>query len=252
MFGAEPAIETWVEAVRDGGLRATAAEPRRHGRTWCVGVDALDNDALGRVCGGPPLGGAAFAQAAEMTQISMLHRAQISVTYPGYPRQDPGESCAAHRFRRDRDAAHLDGLLPIGPEKRRFLREPHAWILGIPLTQADALAAPLVVFEGSHRIIREAFAQGFDGIDPRAWAQIDVTDIYKAARMQVFADCARVEVPLAPGQTVLVHRMAIHGVAPWAQGAQAEDAGRAIAYFRPCFDSVGDWLRLDQTHTPCG
>jgi hypothetical protein len=100
-----------------------------------------------------------------------LHPAQVSVTYPGYPRQDPGESDAAHRFRRDRDAAHLDGLLPVGPEKRRFLRETHAFILGIAVTEASEGAAPLVVWEGSHRMIRDVFAQAFDGVPARRSGQ---------------------------------------------------------------------------------
>ena len=43
--------------------------------------------------------------------------------------------------------------------------------------------------------------------------------------------CRRVPVTARPGEAYLVHRLCLHGVAPW-----AEDAGeevRAIAYFRP-------------------
>jgi hypothetical protein len=36
------------------------------------------------------------------------------------------------------DAAHVDGLLAEGPEKRRYVREPHAYILGVTLSIAAA------------------------------------------------------------------------------------------------------------------
>ena len=242
VFAPEPAVEDWRAAALGPAVEASAREPRRHGGTWCVGVDALDNDSAGRVGGGPVLAGAAFDAAVAETGARALHRAQISVTYPGYPRRDEGESDGNHRFRRDRDAAHLDGLLPVGSKKRRHLQEPHAWILGIALTKADAGAAPLVVWEGSHHVIRRAFEQAFDGIDARDWAAQDVTDIYIAARAEVFRTCARVELPLPPGQSVLLHRMVIHGVAPWAEGAMAAPEGRAIAYFRPRFADPADWL----------
>lgn len=214
----------------------------RHGGTWFVGVDALSNDSAGRVGTGPAFAGVALTAAVEATGVSQLHPAQVSITYPGYPMQDAEESDGAYRFRRDRDAAHLDGLLAEGPAKRRHLREPHAWIIGVALTEAAANAAPLVVWRGSHRIIREAFEAEFQGHAPETWAYLDVTQAYKAARAEVFSKCDRVEVPLRKGESVLLHRQVIHGVAPWAEGAVAEAAGRAVAYFRPCFDAPDRWL----------
>ncbi len=242
VFGAAPDVSAWVEDVRGPALAATRDPARRatwlrHGGTWFVGVDALGNDEAGRV-------GAAYRAASEVTAVTQLHPAQISITFPGYPLRDADESEAAHRFRRRRDAAHLDGLLPEGPEKRRHLREPHAWILGIALTEADAGAAPLIVWEGSHRVVRAAFEQAFRGIAPEVWGDVDVTEIYQAARARVFESCPRREVPLQVGETVLLHRMVIHGVAPWADGAEADPEGRAIAYFRPCFGDPADWLSL--------
>ncbi len=242
VFAVEPAVEAWLSAARPVALAAAAKAERRHGGTWGVGVDALDNDSAGRVVGGPAFGGAAFEAALGATALGHLHRAQISVMYPGYPGRDPGESDAAHRFRALRDAAHLDGLLPEGPAKRRHLREPHGWILGVALTRADPDAAPLVVWEGSHLVIRSAFTRAFAGVDPGNWGDEDVTDIYQSARAEVFDTCLRVAVLLMQGQTVLLHRMLIHGVAPWAQGAQADPGGRAIAYFRPCFADARAWL----------
>jgi hypothetical protein len=249
LFQPEPAVDRWVAAAGPAA-RAAVADPAlrrqwlRHGGTWFVGVDVLDNGPDGAVAGGPPLAGAARAAAEAVTGRLALHRGQVSVTYPGYPGRDSDETDAAHRYRRTRDAAHLDGLLPVGHDRRRFLKEFHGYILGIAVTRADAGAAPLTVWEGSHRLIREAVAQALAGIAPEAWAKIDLTGIYQAARREVFDRCARVELPLAPGQCVLLHRHLIHGVAPWAEGARAAPEGRSIVYFRPELDRIGDWLTL--------
>ena len=114
------------------------------------------------------MAGTAYRQAVAATGVAQLHRAQVSVTYPGYPRQDAGESDANYRFRRQRDAAHLDGLLPLGPDKRRHLQEPHAWRLGVALTRADADAAPLVVWDDSHAVIRRACNGAYADVAPEA------------------------------------------------------------------------------------
>ncbi|MEZ5913033.1 MAG: hypothetical protein R3D84_13125 [Paracoccaceae bacterium] len=155
-FGAEPATRDWVAAALPAA-RAAQGDPRhaqwwRHGRTWFAGVNVLDNDTDGRVGDGPALAGAAvgFARALGTLAGPAWDHAQVSVVRPGYPRRDAGESEAAHRFRKLRDAAHLDGLLAEGADRRRFIREPHAFILGIGLTKAEAGAAPLVVWQGSH------------------------------------------------------------------------------------------------------
>ena len=93
-----------------------------------------------------------------------LDKAQISVVYPGYPCAMEGESAAAFNYRQRRDAAHVDGLLPEGPERRRHLREPHGFVLGLPLTQSSETASPMVVWEGSHKIMREAFQKALQGV----------------------------------------------------------------------------------------
>ncbi|MBI1416615.1 MAG: hypothetical protein GC146_05260 [Limimaricola sp.] len=236
-------VLAWAEAARPAAL-AVLSDPEmrarwlRHGGTWFVGVDALPNGPDGRI-GGVPLAGSWDGL---IGPLQPLHRAQLSVTWPGYPRRDPDESEAAHRFRLKRDAAHLDGLLAEGPQKRRFLREPHAWILGLPLT--PTAASPLVVWAGSHEVIRAAFKEVFAGRAPADWASIDVTEAYAAARAEVVETCQRVEVPLMPGQAVVMHRLAIHGVAPWAAGAEGPREGRMVAYFRPLLADPGDWLAL--------
>jgi hypothetical protein len=249
VFPAEPSVVDWLRSAGPAAVAASRGPALRetwlrHGGTWFVGVDALPNRSDGRVGDGPPLAGRALEAAFAVAGRLPLHRAQVSVTYPGYPRRDPDESASAHRFRRARDAAHLDGLLPAGPEKRRHLREMHAFILGFAATDADAEAAPLVVWEGSHGIIRSAFAAAFKDVAPDDWPGIDMTGIYKAARRDVFERCARRVLPLRRGQAVLVHRHAIHGVAPWAEGARAAPEGRATIYFRPEVENARDWLDL--------
>jgi hypothetical protein len=175
-----------------------------------------------------------------------LHRAQVSVIWPGYPRPRAGEGAAAFQYRLRRDAAHVDGLLPVGSGRRRKLRERHAWILGLPLTEADEGASPLVVWEGSHHVMRRAFGTALAGCPPRDWGEVDLTETYHAARRAVFATCPRVAVHARPGAAYLLHRMTLHGVAPWQEGATAPPEGRMVAYFRPELPDTASalWLNL--------
>ncbi|MEM8980232.1 MAG: hypothetical protein AAGD04_12160 [Pseudomonadota bacterium] len=241
-------IAAWAEAA-NAVADAILADPveqntwLRHGKTWFVGVDSLPNEANGAVRGVPLAGGVIEAlQAIPELWPSTLHRAQLSVCYPGYPLQDPDESDANHGFRRNRDAAHLDGLLLEGPERRRYLKEPHGVILGLPLNQIDPKASPLVVWRGSHHIIAKAFRAALEGHASETWAEIDVTDIYQAARREVFETCERVELPGQPGEASVLHRHVIHGVAPWEEGVPGQD--RRIAYFRPHLKDYAQWLAL--------
>jgi hypothetical protein len=249
-FPADPALLTWVGVARARALTAVN-DPAQRARglvcegTWFVGVDALDNDAEGTV-DGVPLAGVARQAADTLFDELPLHRAQVSVTWPGYPRPRAGESDAAFRYRQHRDAAHLDGVLAEGPERRRFMREPHAWILGLPLTACDPGASPLVVWRGSHHVLRRALLRACAGHSPATWSDLDVTDAYTAARAEVFETCERVELHAEPGQAYLVHRLALHGVAPWADGAKAPADGRMIAYFRPLLPGgAAQWLLAD-------
>lgn len=233
LIGPEPAIADWARAALPVAKAAIAAsaESWRCGGTWFVGVDALPNGPDGGV------GGVAFPWQALPLAPQPLHPAQLSTIRAGYPRAGAEETPAAFRFRQNRDAAHLDGLLPMGPNRRRMIREPHGWILGLPLT--DITASPLVVWEGSHLIMAAALRKALAGFPPASWGDVDVTDAYTAARAQVFDRCRRVEVPATLGQATLLHRLTIHGVAAWS-GAQGGD--RIIAYFRPMLPSVADWV----------
>jgi hypothetical protein len=235
-LGPHPAIRAWADAARQSALATLAAtdEPWRCGGTWFVGVDALPNAPDGSI------DGTAFPWEAVPMAPGPLHRAQLSVIRPGYPRPAPDESPAAFAYRRDRDAAHLDGLLPVGPHKRRMVKEPHAWILGLPLN--DTPASPLTVWDGSDQIIRTALAQALHPHPPETWGDIDITDAYKAARKHIFATCRRIELPARPGEATLIHRLTLHGVAAWKPGDQAPGEGRMIAYLRPQCATVQQWL----------
>ena len=235
--GPDPALSEWSAAALPLAIAALSAstEPLRCGGTWAVGLDLLPNDDAGAI------GGVALPWDLLRLAPCALHPAQISVIYPRYPQPSPEESAAAFGFRRNRDAAHLDGLLPIGPGRLRMVKEPHAFILGLPLAGCGAQASPLAVWEGSHDIMRAALLATLRSSPPETWGDIDITAAYTAARAAVFSSCRRVEVVALPGEAVLLHRLLIHGVAPWING----DAPRSIAYFRPLLPSVAEWLLND-------
>lgn len=244
-FAQDAQVAAWAAHALPFGVASledpACAEWFQCERTWFIGVDALPNDASGRLPDGPPLAGAPVEFiTCHLGSLPDLHRAQVSSVFPGYPRPRPGEGEAAFRYRVKRDAAHVDGVKMFGEHRRRRVEEPHAWVLGIPLNQSSAEAAPLVVWEGSHHIMRRAFAAAFEGVEPADWGNVDVTDAYTAARADVFERCPRVLVHAKPGESYLMHRLCLHGVAPWGEGATAPEEGRMIAYFRP---ELADWTK---------
>lgn len=236
-----PGVAAWAAAALPQARAAirVSEEPWRCGGTWFAGVDALPNSEDGSI-GGVPLPPALTALLP--WQPPLWHAAQVSTLRPGYPQPDPDESGTAFGYRLRRDAAHVDGLLPEGPDRRRHLREPHAFILGLPLTEADPGAAPLVVWTGSHGVVRRALAAALSTHPPQDWPEVDLTEAYHAARRTVFATCPRVLLPARPGEVLLLHRLVLHGMAPWVEGAGAAPEGRMIAYFRPQFPEFEDWL----------
>lgn len=237
-FGVDTAVSAWARSALPLALELSRDPDRidrdlRCGGTWFVGANLLPNGPDGGGAGLPPLAGAAvdFIRDELGLRGFAWDRAQVSIVHPGYPRPDPHEGAAAFAYRRDRDAAHVDGLLPEGPRRRRFMTETHLFILGIPLDDPAEGAAPMVVWEGSHDVMRGAFADAFRGVAPQHWPRVDVTDAYHAARRRCFETLPRVELPARRGEAYLVHRLALHGVAPWRADEAA--APRAVAYFRP-------------------
>lgn len=211
--------------------------------TWFVGVNALPNDAQGSVANGPRLSGKVFDFIRDSVGLTDFawDRAQLSVCYPGYPRLGK-ESAAAFRYRRNRDAAHVDGLLAEGPDRRRHLREYHSFVLGIPMVESSADASPFVIWEGSHEIVRETFSKCFAGMSPEFWGDKDISDTYHALRRRIFEECKRIEVWAKPGEAYIAHRLSLHGIAPWGETATATDDGRMICYFRPKILGPSQWL----------
>ena len=248
VFDEDDRILDWLDAALPA-CRSAVADPAngqwfRHGDTWFVGVNALNNDERGAVPGGPPIDGpfrSVVEDAMGMRNVGW-DRAQVSVCYPGYPQFSGDEPEAAHRYRIKRSAAHIDGLNRVGPERRRHLLECHAFILGIAMVEFSADASPFVVWEGSHKVAREVFEQVYGDHEVADWSSIDITGTYQDLRREIFNRIEPQSIALRPGQCFLAHRHVLHGMAPWGDGARATDDGRMICYFRPEFRDQRRWL----------
>jgi hypothetical protein len=248
-FGYDTILHDWVEKALPSARVAVQSKNNakwlRCGNTWFAGVNVLPNTVSGAVGDAGALQGVAmdFIRHALGISAVVLDRGQVSVCYPQYPQPMETESAAAFRYRRDRDAAHVDGLLPEGLKRRRFLREFHGFILGIPMTRFSRDCAPFVVWEGSHELVRAAFKARFQGIAPELWGGEDITETYQSIRQKVFECCKRVEVAVSPGHAFVIHRLAVHGTAPWGKTAVADADGRMICFFRPEIYGPRAWLR---------
>lgn len=246
-FPVDPRLRSWLAAAAPAAFEVAAAPDvrrkwLRHGDTWLVGVSGLPNHEDGSIGGSGPLSCDATDFIEEIQGDFAWDRAQVSVCFRGYPRRDAHESVNAHRYRMDRDAAHVDGLHPVGTRRRRHLRESHRFVLGIPVNESPAKAAPFVVWDGSHEVMRNVFQEEFGPLEPDQWSGVDVTDVYHDARRSIWADCARHELPARPGEAYLVHRFALHGMAPWPGTLNGPREGRVILYFRPPFPLDRAWL----------
>lgn len=247
-FEYDQAIADWVNAALLFARKAVKAEKNtpwlRCQGTWFVGVNVLPNREDGSIGEGPVLQGNVVDFVRQTIGCDKLawDPAQVSVVYPGYPKPRESESEKAFDFRRRRDAAHVDGLLPEGPLRRRHLREYHSFILGVPMVEYDASASPCVVWEGSHELVRSAMLERFTGLDADRWCDEDITEAYHAVRNQIFKQCHRIELVAKPGEAYLLHRLALHGISPWLAGTEAAGDGRMICYFRPQFAAAWEWL----------
>ena len=247
-FKVDSHIRRWVDAclplARVTVLEDKHAQWLRCGGTWFAGVNVLPNNADSSLPGGPMLSGEVIDFIDHVLQQHNFDwdKAQLSVCYPGYPQPMACESEAAFRFRRDRDAAHVDGLLREGPHKRRHLREHHGFILGLPMVEFDDSASPLVVWEGSHELVRSAMMARFEGLSSDQWGDEDITEAYHEVRYRIFDECNRVKITAKPGETYLLHRLALHGISPWSDGVTAGPDGRMICYFRPEIGGADRWL----------
>lgn len=243
-FPLDPNTLKWARAA-DRAAQQVLADPAMRDLwlqcqgTWFVGVDALATRPDGSINGVPLRG----PWEALLDPMPALHPAQLSVTFPGYPQPRAGESDAAFRYRLHRDAAHVDGLIAEGKDRRRKVLEPHSFILGLPLNEAPPDASPLVVWEGSHHLMGDALSNALRGRYTAEMSQVDVTEIYTDTRRIVFETCRRVPLPARPGEALLLHRHLLHGIAPWRAVKGLLQEGRRIAYFRPlCTGGIEEWL----------
>lgn len=247
-FEYDACVAAWVDSALPFARKAVVAEENsqwmRCAGTWFVGVNALPNRPDSSAGAGPELQGEAvdFIRQQLWPDNFNWDAAQVSVFYPGYPQPKESESEKAFQYRCRRDAAHVDGLLPEGVSRRRHLREHHGFILGIPMVEYDQNASPVVIWEGSHELVRSALSERFNGLTPEEWGDEDITESYHAVRQQIFERCNRVPIVACPGEVYLIHRLAVHGVAPWQNGAVASADGRMICYFRPEFLDANGWL----------
>jgi hypothetical protein len=241
-------VADWAAAALKAGLKSAGDPQQAHWwqcqGTWFVGVDALPNDAQGAI-NGVSLPEGLLASVRDLAgPIPPMHAAQVSIVKPGYPKPREGESETAFGYRLRRDAAHVDGLRLERATGERRCAEYHQFILGLPLNEASSDASPLVVWDGSHKIMGAALRDALRNHDVETWPNLDISERYKAARREVFANCPRREVFGKPGEAYVLHRHLLHGVAPWGEAAEAPKEGRAVAYFRPEFPGgIIDWLK---------
>jgi hypothetical protein len=109
--------------------------------------------------------------------------------------------------------------------------------LGLPLN--DVAAAPTVVWKGSHHIMKRALGAAIGRQSP---ADVDITDVYQAARREVFDTCEMVAINCTVGEAFLLNRFALHGTEIWDAAHAPVKEGRMIAFLRPEFPNPNDWL----------
>ena len=258
-----PRYSDWLEAALNNILNnfqvsSIDKNQLRSGQTWFVGMNFLKNTSDGS------LGKISFDQVllSQIEQkfgvsVDYWDRGQVSINWEGYPKKDIFETDLSYRYRLKYFASHVDGLIPVGVKKRRYLKEPHAFVLGLPVLNNFIHSAPLVVWEGSHLIIRSMFNSIFREVEDTELENIDVTDFYKDARRQIFSSCTPRRIFSTDFQPYILDRHLLHGVAPWISSKKSQTNtdwksvkldpldGRIIIYFRPYFKNLRNWIRFD-------
>ena len=92
--------------------------------------------------------------------------------------------------------------------------------------------------------MQKAFQAALSPYPVAQWSDIDLSEVYHAARRDAFANCRRVAVHAEPGEAYAIHRLALHGIAPWQADARAPSEGRMVAYFRPELADMVEWTNL--------
>jgi len=250
VFKHDQHVENWVSQTLPAARQAISAPQNqqwlRHGGTWFAGVNVLENDRSGKTLNGIALTGnvISFIQETITKAPVNLDRGQLSVCYPGYPKQSSDESDAAHGYRLRCDAAHVDGLLKE-TNQQRYCREYHDYILAIPMSNFSADAAPFVVWSGSHKLVQSAFQEYLNKISTELWSNTAITECYTNVRKRIFNECERIEIALKPGEAFVGHRLLLHGTRPWHASARADQEGRLICFFRPASLTIEQWLNAN-------
>ena len=230
----------------------------RYGSTWFVGANFLDNSSNGNI-GTKSMSKFFFSNISKKfgPNIKYWDKAQVSICWPGYPKKDAKETKKSYDFRIKRFASHIDGIIPFGSKKRRFAKEFHAFILGFPLHNNCLDCAPLVLWEGSHKIFRNFFKEIYEGISFNKISNIDITELYNECRKKVFKNCEVKKITPQFKQPYLLDRHVLHGIDEWREKKNVKCSpknhrllnslsdGRIIVYFRPVFFNPHDWINME-------
>ncbi len=250
----------WIDAVKERICKKFEHaeyenEDFKSGFTWFAGVNFLANGPSGGV-DGVPFSLKLWSELSTKfgSGIKYWDAGQVSICWRGYPKKDPLETEKSFKYRLNRFASHVDGLIPLGTKKRRFVNEFHAFILGIPIVNNRLDSAPLVVWEGSHVIFRNMFGKVFLNIPETEFCDMDLTEIYQQYRRKVFLTCRPKQVVPANNQLYILDRHLLHGVTPWkldndlakwhyeGQFGVNPLQGRIVVYFRPSYKDPIDWI----------
>ena len=251
----------WIEAAKANilykfGKRKYTKRDFRSGNTWFIGTNFLDNGSDGNINGVSMSSGLWSQISGKFGQgVEYWDPGQVSIFWQGYPKNDSRETEKAFKYRLNKYASHVDGLLPIGPKKRRFAKEYHAFILGLPVINSMAGSAPLVVWEGSHIIFRDLFRRLYNRVSETELRNLDITEMYQKCRTKVFSTCPIRKIFSDHNQPYVLDRHLLHGVVQWKtnkmhsskkcpnDGIQFDPlSGRIVIYFRPSYKSPMDWL----------
>ena len=230
----------------------------RSGFTWFVGTNFLDNSSNGKI-GTKSFSKKIFKNILDKfgSNVQYWDKGQVSICWPGYPKKDFYETKNSFDFRIKRFASHIDGIIPLGSKKRRFAKEYHAFILGFPIMNNFPYCAPLVVWEGSHKIFRNFFKEIYEGMSSNKISNIDITDLYNEYRKKVFSNCEAKKIIPQFNQPFLLDRHLLHGIDEWKEQKNDKSIlknkkvlnrlsdGRIIVYFRPIFTDPYDWIYIE-------
>ena len=257
-FPFDPEIATWVGAARAPAVQ-TLDDPElrrlwlRCGGTWFAGVNALPNTADGALPehAVPPLGGRAIEFIARHLGLVRIRMGQgagldlfsrLSATLRRGKRGRIWFSIAPRRC-----ACRRVAPVRSGPPKNT---QRNPWVH--PWPSADRCTRQRCADGGLRRLATKSCAGRFQNawrVSRRGTGRRKMwTEAYVSARRQCFERCPRVTIPARLGEVYLVHRLCLHGVAPWPVGA-ADGSSRGHA--RDCLFQARSFPRCRSVVVAC-